>query len=253
MEEVRDILLKRLAKINKAYLNYQNNPYNPKTTHKLRVKIRKLRALLNFIKLIIDEDIYDKLNASLRETAQVFVKVREIDVLIELCGEIALEKPELSEGYKDLFNYLGKERRKEMRRTFNKTNKSLIENTLALCEKEILELEFNQDSWEDFAEKRMKKRIKKLEKRLEETDEKDYDYVHKTRITAKKVRYAAADFGSIMKKTHKKAHKKAEEIQDELGHQTDLHINQNLLTEFEKKTDENSLKQLFHKLKENLA
>ena len=140
-----------------------------------------------------------------------------------------------------------------MRRTFNKTNKSLIENTLALCEKEILELEFNQDSWEDFAEKRMKKRIKKLEKRLEKTDEKDYDYVHKTRITAKKVRYAAADFGSIMKKTHKKAHKKAEEIQDELGHQTDLHINQNLLTEFEKKIDENSLKQLFHKLKENLA
>ena len=252
MEKVRDILLKQITKINKAYLNYQNNPYKPRTAHKLRVNIHKLRALLNFLKPIIDEKVYHILNDSLRETAQIYGKVRDIDVLIDVCGKIALRKPELSEHYKDLFNYLGKERRKEMRRTFNKTHVSLVENTLALCEKEVQKLEFDRDDWKTFAEKRMHKQMEKLENRLEKSDQENYDFVNKTRSDAKKVRYAAAEFGPVMKNKQKKVRKNAAAIQDKLGNQKNLHVSFDLMVEFEKKANEKSLKTLFHNLREEL-
>ena len=68
-KKVKNILLERLSIIEARYVDYSNNPFDRDIAHDLRVSIRELRGLLNFIKPIIDEETYDTMNAPLRESA----------------------------------------------------------------------------------------------------------------------------------------------------------------------------------------
>src|SRR5699024_6810249 len=119
--KVKTNKMKRMIMIESKYVIHINNTLDCDIIHNLRVSIRELRVLLIFIKPIIDEETYDTMNSPLREAAQVFGPIRELDVLTEFTEEVALEQPDLSEYFYDAFNLLGKERRKEMRRTFNVT------------------------------------------------------------------------------------------------------------------------------------
>lgn len=44
----------QINKVSGLYLDYQNNPFSNKLVHDLRVSIRELRGLLNFIKKRMD-------------------------------------------------------------------------------------------------------------------------------------------------------------------------------------------------------
>lgn len=245
MEKSKQIVWNRLGELRRAYRNYQNNPYVPETAHQLRVQTRKLRALLNFVKKELGEETYANLNGLLRETAQKYEPVRELDVLLEVCGEIALEQPEQSLHYRELFRYLDKERRKEMRRTFNVSNVRLIESTFDTVQ-QYLEHWQPEEGWEKKLGNRLEKRMKKLQKRMDQLDLEDYQSVHKTRIQAKKVRYVADDFGELLTKKAKKIRKEAEAIQDQLGRYTDLHVNIGLLEGYADQVEVENVKELLH-------
>ena len=253
VKEVKKALEKRLTKAKDAYADYQNNPYESKHAHALRVQIRRLRALLSFLKSRLDEEHYQTLNEGLRDSAQVYGTVRELDVLIEICTEVAKEKPELSAHFYELFRFLHKERRKEMRRTFNVTNVRLVEEMFELVEAVLPELSLTTDEdWPAFVEKRLNKKYRKLVEAYEQLDLSDYEAVHETRKTAKKVRYAAADFKHFTDKKVKPIQKHAEKMQDKLGKKTDQAVNRALLHEYANHIEENEVKELLDQLAEEL-
>ncbi|WP_342387579.1 CHAD domain-containing protein [Salinicoccus bachuensis] len=246
MKELQNVLHKRTEKLNKSHTDYGNNPYNPKTAHSLRVSSRKMRSLLNFLKHTFDEEEYDRLNRELKGLAQIYGPLRELDVLIGLCSDIALRQPDLSDHYTEMFKYLHQERAREMRRTFNKTNIRAAETAIESVDSAIHELSFEIDGdWDAYIGKRLKKRGRKLAEDYENVDMADYEAVHDIRKRAKKLRYAARYFGGLTSKKHKKIMKQAKKIQDEFGEVTDARINQHLLDQLAERVEDEDLKMTF--------
>ncbi|MFE0441214.1 CHAD domain-containing protein [Aerococcus sp. NPDC058936] len=241
MNKRQAVFEQQINKVSALYLDYQNNPFSGELVHDLRVSIRELRSLLNFIKKRLDKDHYNKLNQQLGAAARVFGPLRELDVLYDYCENYAVGHPETSEAYYQLFNTFVKDRRIEMNRTFNKGNSATIQQAIEDA-KEILELSLFEDKkdWKKYTLKRLKKIDKKLRYAYKTVDISDYEAVHEIRKSAKKVRYAATYFDETVSKDLNQYRKHAKAIQSEFGEITDAHVNYELLTEYaDKVTDEN--------------
>lgn len=50
MNKRHEVFGQQINKVSGLYLDYQNNPFSDELVHDLRVSIRELRGLLNFIK-----------------------------------------------------------------------------------------------------------------------------------------------------------------------------------------------------------
>src|SRR5699024_11752212 len=116
MNKRHEVFEQQINKVSGLYLDYQNNPFSDELVHDLRVSIRELRGLLNFIKKRMDKDHYNKFYERLGAAARVFGSLRELDVLYEYCEAYAVNHPETGEAYYQLFNTFVKERRIEMNR-----------------------------------------------------------------------------------------------------------------------------------------
>lgn len=251
MEKIHKTLLKRLDKLEKAYTDYQNNPFDKETAHRIRTDSRKLRSMLNFLKNVMDGEEYQKLNGELKKLAMIYGPVREVDILTEWCAEIARRKPGLSNHYKALFNHLGKERRREMRRTFNRTNVQTAESAMETVETGIKNLTLDEkEDWDVYIKKRLIKKQEKLNDEYENADLDDFEKVHETRKRAKKVRFPAKYLGKLSSVRHKKIAKKAEKIQDEFGMITDARTNRRLLENYAEEAENGELRELFGKMAE---
>lgn len=243
----------QINKVSGLYLDYQNNPFSNKLVHDLRVSIRELRGLLNFIKKRMDEDLYNKLNQQLGAAARVFGPLRELDVLYEYCEDYAVDHPETSEAYYQMFNTFVKDRRIEMNRTFNKSNSATIQQAIEDV-KEILELDLfeNKKDWKKYTLKRLKKKDKKLRYAFKTVDISDYEAVHEIRKSAKKVRYAATYFNETVSKDLNQYRKDAKAIQSEFGEITDLHVNYDLLTEYVDKVKDEKVRDLLIQIRDDI-
>lgn len=241
----------QIDKITSLYLNYQNNPFSTELVHDLRVAIRELRGLLNFIKKRMDDDQYNRLNQKLGDAARIFSPLRELDVLYAYCEHYAIEHPNSSDAYYQLFNTFVKDRRVEMNRTFNKGNIAIIQQALNDA-KEILELDLfdNKKDWKKFTQKRMKKKNQKLLDAYDAVDISDYEEVHEIRKSAKKLRYAATYFDATLSKDLDDYRKAAKGIQSEFGEITDAHVNYDLLTTYAEKVTDADVQDLLIQIRE---
>lgn len=241
----------QIDKITSLYLNYQNNPFSTELVHDLRVAIRELRGLLNFIKKRMDDDQYNRLNQQLGDAARIFSPLRELDVLYAYCEHYAIEHPNSSDAYYQLFNTFVKDRRVEMNRTFNKGNIAIIQQALNDA-KEILELDLfdNKKDWKKYTQKRMKKKNQKLLDAYDAVDISDYEEVHEIRKSAKKLRYAATYFDATLSKDLDDYRKAAKGIQSEFGEITDAHVNYDLLTTYVEKVTDADVQDLLIQIRE---
>lgn len=255
MKNIKNILLKQVEAISRAYSDYNNNPYEPETAHILRVSTRELRGLLNFLKDKIGTETYQQMNGLLRDAAQIYGPVREIDVLIGYCSEVALQHPELSDHYRHLFAQLRSDRDAEMDRTFDKKNTDLVENAIETVRNTLETLKWQLDAdqkinWNKYLAARFRQRSRQLNKDYRAVDLADYETVHEIRKQAKKVRYATKYFGSLTNQNVKKLGQQAEKIQNEFGDYTDAHINKELLRQYSQKVKKPDLQALFLTLSE---
>lgn len=249
MEKIKKVILKRLAKLKKAYIDYQNNPYDPETAHAIRTNSRKLRSVLNFLKKTFDAEEYQRLNSELKALAMIYGPVREADILAQWCAEIARDKPDMSGHYREMFNYLGKERRKEMRRTFNKTNVRAAESAMDIVDSGVENLSLDEKSdWGRYIKKRLVKKNRRLMNDYDTVDMDDYTAVHEIRKKAKKMRFSAKYLGKLTSVKHKKMAGEAQNIQDDFGLVTDARVNRRMLMEYAEKADDEALEKLFRKM-----
>ena len=232
MQTPVDVLRIQLKTVRSSYQDYLNNPFEVEHVHQLRVNLRCLRALLCFLKPTIDERTYNHLTDQLRQAGLILSPLRDLDVLHAFCGVFAKENPEFSSDYQKLFNYLGILRRREMRKTFNKTNRQLFEGMLELADEQLTDsLLTEPKNWPKYIPKRLSKKAEKLEKLMIQVGDMDYEIIHDTRKKAKKLRYAATYFADATEQNLSKVRKYAKSIQSDLGRQTDAHVIKSLLAE----------------------
>lgn len=253
MNKRQAVFEQQINKVSALYLDYQNNPFSEQLVHDLRVSIRELRSLLNFIKKRLDEDYYNKLNRQLGAAARVFGPLRELDVLYDYCEDFAADHPETSEAYYQLFNKFVKDRRIEMNRTFNKSNSDIIQQAIEDA-KEIFELSLFADKkdWKKYTLKRLKKMDKKLREAFKTVEISDYEAVHEIGKRAKKVRYAATYFDETVSKDLNQYRKNAKAIQSEFGEITDAHVNYELLTAYADKVKDENVRDLLIQIREDI-
>lgn len=255
-EQVKRILLEQMDAVTAAHRDFANNPFEPETTHQLRVNMRRLRGLLNFLKPVMGEEGYSTLNDSLRDAGNRLGNLRELDVLIAECGELAKTDPTLIDNYVDVFHFLHKTRNKELRTLQSYSKMKAMEELLTEAKENVGTLELSLEErkerdWNAFLSQRLEKKNAALRRDFKQVDHADYPASHEVRIQAKKVRYAASGFGPLMKANVKKISSKAEALQDELGRYCDLYINAQTLEEYAKKTDDAPLQEAFRKLSQH--
>lgn len=218
--------------------------------------MRKMRSLLHFIKPLIGKETYNELNTSLRETSYRLEPLREADVLIESCGERALEEPDLLDDYAEVFRYLHNDRRKSMRSRLTESMIAAFESTIKDTKLAIDQLDFDNEKiksgdWKPYLEERLVSKKKKVLTLFKDADRSDHKAAHDVRKKAKKLRYAASGNKDLLpSKLVKKVKKKSRTIQNELGLISDLYTNSERLTAYSKKAKDPSLKHAFTKLAE---
>lgn len=242
LSEPIDAVRKQTEAVKRSYQDYLNNPFEAKHVHVLRANIRKLRALLNFLKPTIDPALYQELQSHLREAGRGLSPLRDLDVLHVFCQDFAVKEPDLSDNYQALFNYLGILRRREQRKTFNKTNSQHFDNMLKsidilLSDKQILQTKH----WPQYIDKRLAKKQDKLENLSKHVDEMPYEALHDTRKKAKKLRYAASLLKRSTEQMLKKIIKSAKHIQADLGKETDSHVIERLLSDLSEKAPDEAV------------
>ncbi|MFC3418724.1 CHAD domain-containing protein [Salinicoccus hispanicus] len=249
METVQDVLSKRARRLKQSHTDYLNNPYYPKNVHAVRVNSRKLRSLLSFLKPTIEEKKYDKLNEALKGLGQAYGPLREMDVLIDLCNQVAVKSPDLSDSYQQMFRYLHKERNAEMERTLVEADNNF--KTIETVEADLNGLIFNTNAdWNDFITERLEKKNKALKAAYRKVDRNEYEAIHDIRKEAKKLRYSARYLGKLASLKHKGIRKEARRIQEEFGKITDHHVNEQMLLDYADKVDDKNLKETFRKMSE---
>jgi CHAD domain-containing protein len=233
---------KRLHKINKSYEEYQKNPYIPAHVHRLRVNLRKLRAILNFLKPVIGSSTYDEINKILRDIGKKLSPLRDLDTLIEECTEVAYEQPALVDNYADVFKFLHKERMKLIDNLSKREVFDTIEEKIVTVANILDGIQLDEKNLKTFVKERFDHKVNKLEKQYKSLDKKDYENVHDVRKQAKKVRYTAAGLKkSLPRKEAKKVKKYAKKIQKNLGELTDAYVMVDLLQEYKEKTSKKEL------------
>lgn len=250
MEELREILLEKVSLINDLFIDYQNNPYEAERAHKLRVQTRELRAVINFFKKEMPEEDYTFLNESLKEIAQLYGPMRELDVLNDYISQVSLAYPDLSDAYYELFRVLENQRRNEMRKTMKENRVNRVRSLLEEVKNQLesLKLELDEDL-DVYISRILKKKWKKLKAAYDEVEHDHYEATHQIRIQTKRVRYVASALQDLTSQNLSKYLKKAKKIQNELGQIVDYHVNQNLLTEFSEKVDDTEVKKLIEEIK----
>ena len=251
---IKAVLLKQVEKMEEAYTDFQNNPYSPELTHQLRVDVRKLLSLLNFIKPLFEKEDYKELKERVKDGYHRLEPLREGDVLIDTSSEQALSAPDLIDDYPNVFRHLHNDRRKWMRSRQTKSMTAAFQYMIAETRENIAQLDFNMEKTvdgdiESYLTKRFKSRKKKVYKAFKKTDHSDDKAAHEVRKKARKLRHAIKGFKEFLpKKKVKKAKKKLRRIQDDLGELRDLSRNSERLTNYADKVDDKSLQEDFQTL-----
>lgn len=253
-KEVMESIMIRMDSIQECYKNFRNNPFNNAYVHRLRVEMRKLRALLHFLKPLLNSNLYKEMNGILRRFGKQLSPLRDLDTVIEICSALAIEYPAFIRNYADVFHYMELERhhlanKNRGKEVLSVLDKYLLDNhsILITLEKNINQL--SDDSLEKFVQKRFKKKSKKLIKKYRNLDLTDYDNVHAVRKEAKKVRYAAVGFKRIIPNKDRKYYKKkAKYIQEHLGELTDIYVSMDLLEKSSERALDKEIKESLKKL-----
>lgn len=245
---------KRFHVIEQAYQNYYNNPYSSTYVHRLRVELRKLRAILSFLKPLLNLTIYDELSHDLKLLGVMLSRKRDLDTMIEWLELTADKEPRLILNYAEVFRHFEKLRLDEANNLNDVENIQLFQKTIKKIGQTINDLKFDlsqmkKQSLEAYVLHRLKQKERRLTKKYKRLDLNDYESIHEIRKDAKKVRYATVGMKNfIPQKVYRKMKIKAKTIQEDLGTRTDYFVMIDLIKEFQKEVVSDELNESLQKL-----
>lgn len=169
------------------------NKYNPGIVHDFRVKIRQLRSFFYFIKPLLNESDYHNCQSELKSLGYLFSEIRELDVMIEYWQSLSIEKNSMIPYPNELSQYFDQKLIDTKNHLYKNTDEVYILQKLNSIDSNYITRDINFNNKKDlnsFCEKRIEKIANKLSKDLTHLDNKNDRKIHRTRITAKKLRYS---------------------------------------------------------------
>lgn len=251
----KENLLKTVEKIIQNGLNEIINAYDyllthledPEGVHQIRVRIRKLRAVLDFFAPIFQDVKYLELQEKFREMGQQFGAVRQLDVLLE---EITIIENTgiISIGdFRFLKNKINKKREDAFRDITDNLNNDQFARDILDAWVWLLNQPWEEDvsiiklSVKKYSDMRLGIWLKKVDKSMKHLNMEHQEEIHKVRIKSKKMRYVIEQLSPILNKDTQKSINKFEKLQDDLGYFHDVYANKILLEQLITESDENQL------------
>jgi CHAD domain-containing protein len=229
-----------------SYIFLLQHLEDPESTHQIRVRIRKLRAVLAFFEPLFEPEKYQQLQERLREAGLAFAELRQVDVLLE---EIAkMEKDSLLPG-----NAL--DRLTETLRADRQTAMTALAAYLQQGDITLLVLEvwiwLLDAPWAPsealaepvglYTEKALTEWRKRINRRIKKIDLADPVNIHKVRIRSKKLRYITEQLAPLLDRKSRSALKKYEQLQDDLGYFHDVYGNREWLAQLLAQSEDKQL------------
>lgn len=209
------------------------NEQEPETMHKLRVSIRTMRSLVAFIQPWQKESQNKAIQRDLRTVVRWTSRLRELDVLVGQAAELEGGSFELVEAIVQLRN---EERDRVAKKLRSKQCRRLLGNARA----HATGIEWRKGiAHEGIARKAVRARFEALLSDLEcamlALDIADAEATHDVRKDAKRVRYAAENFGMFLDEGAVAVAKRMVKMQDGLGAICDARVNVGIIDEFPRK------------------
>ena len=243
-DEYCEILKENVGEIEKYKRQFLLITDDKETVHRLRIKIRRIRSLLSFIKPLIEASEYAAIQEKLKNMEQKFSKIREIDVLLAGWDLLKCHNTEVLRNHDVLLELLETKRKQEVEMLLEYEKSRDFDKELLEISDVIKQLHIDIQEgvpFYAFSSKRIKKWHNKLENNIKILNNNDIEAIHNTRIEFKKVRYVEDSLNSfgIQKKRNLS---ELERSQDVLGDLCDTYRNIATLKEL----IESSESELFH-------
>ena len=209
--------------------------------HDFRVGLRKTRTLLTLPMTCISPKLQKDFAARFKKIQQTTNRLRDLDVYLEQREDFkSLIPAEFHRGIDDLFNYLHRERRIELRKVKRHFQTKFFNQTLAdwkiLLKSDNHELFLPEKcpTAEEFASHTILDLLKKIRKKSKiAIKTEDVDTLHQVRILCKKVRYIVEIFNSFYNQTNaQKFIRDIKKFQTILGDYNDVQMQKQMLHQF---------------------
>ncbi len=197
--------------------------------HRLRVSIRRFRALLSFLRPALPPGTYDRNQDLLRRLGRSFAPLRDLDVLLDTWEAIQATYPESDAREPSLKGLLQAERtRLETETAFALSHGSATPVFLEHWRWLNGEAPFEDEAWTDLSvayevPHRLKKWRKALRAGLDVLQGFDPAAVHALRIRCKKLRYVLEECAEVLPAKLRKRTERVRDLQDLLGAVFDTH------------------------------
>ncbi|MFI4975152.1 MAG: CHAD domain-containing protein [Caulobacterales bacterium] len=213
---------------------------SPEVVHQLRVGLRRLRSLFTTFKPLVQDASLDALKAELKWLTTELDAARNLDVLIQGDYRAALGEHENAQGLKDLGARLRAQRRLAYARAAaaveSQRFRRLLFDTLAWTEmgawtaRKAPGAKPRERRIRKFAVDALEKRRRRIMRDGKQLARLDAGHLHRLRIEAKKLRYAADVFGSLFGQAKRFRHfvGSLKALQDTLGQLNDITVGQSL-------------------------
>jgi len=215
----------------KRHTAFLDNPNDPETNHKLRVSIRTLRSLIDFMspwqKGKQNERIQDDLKRVVKKTS----RLRELDVLCEMAREGGASE--------ELVSFCEDKAAEEREKVLKALSSRKYTNMLERAIDETCNLRWRKQ----FAKGKSALKandirahydqmVASLQADLATLDESDYPAVHEVRKRAKQVRYVSEQFSELLDEDAVEQAKLMKAEQDRLGALCDAKVNREIVESF---------------------
>ncbi len=229
--EVKKIVTYSFQEIEQVQKKLIKGSINPKNVHNYRIKIRRLRGTVSFLKPLFEETHYVKFQKELQIEGLRFSNLREYDVLLSKIS-LFLKNNDIFDNEPWILQKIIEEKRetelKNISETMDKFKMNDLFNEIEVWIDKAFEKK-SELSVREYLEKEMTNRLKKTKKAIDHIDTHNLEEIHKVRIRSKKMRYILEGFKKSLTNKNEKSLKKYQEIQEDLGFLHDIFINKELL------------------------
>ncbi len=215
--------------IGQRYAAFLEDPSDPETNHKLRVSIRTLRSLEDFVSPWQQQKQNALVQKNLKRVVRRTSRLRELDVLCEMVKE--------GGGSEELVAFCEEKAADEREAVHAALKSGKLPAALELALDEV-----SATRWEKTVKRKglKPKTVRKhydemanaLRADLESLDETDYERMHDVRKRAKQVRYVAEQFEEILGADVADEARRMKEEQDRLGALCDEKVNREIVAAF---------------------
>ena len=229
-----------------TYVFFLMHPEEPESTHQIRVRIRKLRAILAFFMPLCNPKKYQQQQEKLRKTGLMFSDLRQLDVLLEEIEKMEQDSVIPVATLSCLTMRLADNRQKALAELsaylqHNDITLMVLELWIWLLNEPWSESELLALSIEKYIKKALNTWQKKINKGIKKIDMEDKENIHKVRIRSKKLRYIMELLSPLLGKKSSRSIGKYEKLQDDLGYFHDVYVNKELLEQILAQSDEKQL------------